>query len=102
MERNSRPNRRLRFLQSTEERQGAGEEILCCGMSSIDLNGASKTIHRLVVAAEIELRDAGVASQEYRYSIPGTETHRLSDMGLGFLEASDDNLGETNDCVSFG
>ena len=71
-----------------------------CVMISTDLKGASKTRDRLLVAAEIELRDAGDNAPTKEIFVPGTETERLLDMGLGFLEASDNNLGETDDYVS--
>src|SRR5208282_2761028 len=102
MERHSRANRASRFLQPTQERQGAGEEILCCGMISIDLNGAAKTGGRLFVAAERELRDADENQPGTEIIVAGTETDRLFNMGLGFFEASDKNLGETDYCVSVG
>jgi hypothetical protein len=56
-------------------------------MISIDLDGASKAHDRLVIPAEIELRGAGDIQPTREISVPGTETDRLLDMGLGLLEA---------------
>ncbi len=102
MERRSRSNRASCFPKLTQERQGGGEEMLRHGIISIDFNGAPKTRDRPVVAAEIELRDAGDIQPTKEIIVPGTETNRLLDLGLGFLEASDNNLGETDYCVSVG
>ena len=102
MKRHSGSKRRSRFLQPAEERQGAGEVILPCVMISIGFNGASKTRYRLVVVAEIKLRDAGDKQPSIEIIVPGTEPDRLLDVGLGFLEATDNNLRETDGCVSVG
>ena len=71
-------------------------------MISTDFNGASKTRNRVVVIAEIELRNASDNQPGREIFVSGTETDRLFDMGLGFLEASNIRLGDADYCVSFG
>src|SRR5262249_55294669 len=72
------------------------------GKISIDFDGAAEPRDRLLVIAEIEF---GNASRRYPTEGEGvmrTETERFADVGLGFIAATDEKLGQTDCSVSGG
>ena len=79
---------RMRFLQSTELREGGGQPKICQRIVSVRLDRPSTPRVRLLPTAEVELRDARGSHPDVSQRIAWIEAQGLLNVSLCFFGAT--------------
>ena len=92
----------MRLVHSTKLRERGGQPEICLRIISVSLERLSKPRNRLLVAAEVELRQARVGHPLASQRIARTEAQGLRNASLGFLGVTDINLAESENSMGGG
>ena len=92
VERETGLDRGMRLVQSTKLREGGGQIKICGRIISIGLDRPAKPRDRLLIFAEVELRQAREIHPDISHRIARTEAQGLSNVCLGFFGATDKDL----------
>ena len=96
VERDTGPNCGMRLVKSTKLREGGGQIKICGRIISIGLDRPAKPRDRLLIFAEVELRQAREIHPDISRRIARAEAKDLGNVSLGFFGATDKYLGNSD------
>ena len=91
-----------RLVKSTKQREGGGQRKYASRIISIGLDRPPKARGRLLVTAEVELRDARDAHPDVSVRIARTEAQGLGNVSLCFFGATDKYLATSDNGMGVG